>query len=55
VNPEYRGPADLDGLFSGYNEKKRNYDKTTWLFQKDENGLALKDPTCRIPTACSNS
>ena len=49
VNPEYRGPADLDGLFSGYNEKKRNYDKTTWLFQKDENGLALKDPTLQDP------
>ncbi len=49
VNPEYKGPAELDGLFSGYNEKKRNYDKATWSFQKDEAGLALKDPTLQDP------
>jgi formate dehydrogenase major subunit len=49
VNPEYKGPADLDGLFSGYNTEKRNYDKTTWSFQKDENGNALKDPTLQDP------
>ena len=38
VNPDYKGPAELDGLFSGYNEKKRKYDKATWSFQKDEAG-----------------
>jgi formate dehydrogenase major subunit len=49
VSPDYKGPADLDGLFSGYNAEKRNYDKTTWSFQKDENGIALKDPTLEDP------
>jgi formate dehydrogenase major subunit len=49
INPDFKGPADLDGLFSGYNEEKRNYDKTTWSYQKDENGVALKDPTLQDP------
>src|SRR5512141_2254966 len=30
VSPDYKGPADLDGLFSGYNAEKKNYDKKTW-------------------------
>ncbi len=29
INPDYKGPADLDGLFSGYDEAKRKYDKST--------------------------
>jgi formate dehydrogenase major subunit len=49
VNPEYKGPADLDGLFSGYNEKTRKYDKATWTFQMDENGLPMKDPSLEDP------
>ena len=49
VSPDYKGPADLDGLFSGYNKEKRSYDKATWSFQKDENGVALKDPTLQDP------
>jgi len=51
VNPDYKGPGDLNGLFSGYDEKTRKYDKKTWSFQMDENGvpkkdLSLKDPHC---------
>ena len=51
VNPEYKGPGELNGLFSGYDEKTRKYDKKTWSFQMDENGipkkdLTLKDPNC---------
>jgi formate dehydrogenase major subunit len=49
VNPDFKGPADLDGLFSGYDEKARKYDKTTWSFQLDENGIAKKDPTLQDP------
>jgi len=49
VNPDFKGPSDLDGLFSGYNEKTRKYDKSTWSFQKDENGIALTDPTLEDP------
>lgn len=51
VNPEFRGVAETGGVFSGYDEAKRKYDKTTWSFQMDEKGvpkrdLSLKDPDC---------
>ena len=49
VSPDYKGPGELDGLFSGYNLEKKNYDKASWSFQKDANGIALKDPTLQDP------
>jgi formate dehydrogenase major subunit len=49
VNPDYKGPGELDGLFSGYNEKIRKYDKKTWSFQMDENGVPKKDPSLKNP------
>jgi formate dehydrogenase major subunit len=49
VNPEFKGPWELNGLFSGYDEKARKYDKKTWAFQLDENGLPKKDLTLKDP------
>ncbi len=49
VNPDYKGPGELDGLFSGYNDKTRKYDKKTWSFQMDENGVPKKDPSLKDP------
>ncbi len=56
LNPDYKGPADLDGLFSGYagarNETdvaKRKYDKSTWTYQLDEKGIPRKDKTLKDP------
>ena len=58
IDPSFKGPVDLDGLFSGYaggsNEvdgAKRKYDKSSWKFQMDEQGIpkrdkSLKDPNC---------
>ena len=51
VNPEFKGPAELDGLFSGYDAKTRKYDKKTWSYQMEESGVPkrdqlLKDPNC---------
>jgi len=51
INPDFQGPAELDGVFSGYDEDKRSYDKSTWQYQMDENGIpkkdkSLKDPNC---------
>ena len=56
MNPDFKGPAELDGLFSGYNEKRRKYDKTTWTFQMDEDGIAQEGPDpagpqLRLPAA----
>ncbi len=33
VNPDFKGPVDLDGLFSGYNAATRSYSKATWTYQ----------------------
>jgi formate dehydrogenase major subunit len=38
-----------DGLFSGYDEAKRSYDKTTWAYQLDKEGYALVDETLENP------
>ena len=38
VNPNFKGPGELDGLFSGYNAEKRSYDKATWTYVADAAG-----------------
>ena len=37
------------GVFSGYDPKKRKYDKATWQYQKDENGIPKEDKTLQHP------
>jgi len=49
VNPDFKGPSQLDGVFSGYDPKTRKYDKKTWAFQVDENGIPKKDPSLKDP------
>jgi len=49
VHPDYRGPADLDGYFSGYDPAKRSYDRTTWAYQRDEQGNPKVDPSLESP------
>ena len=43
-----------DGLFSGYDEAKRQYDKTSWNYQFDENGFAKRDETLSDPRCVWN-
>jgi formate dehydrogenase-N alpha subunit len=48
VNPGY---SFADGLFVGYDETKRDYDKSTWEYQTDDQGFAkidesMQDPNC---------
>jgi formate dehydrogenase major subunit len=38
-----------EGLFSGYNEKGRSYDKSTWAFKQTDKGLAERDETLQNP------
>ncbi len=47
VNPDFQGAADLDGMFSGLNGIK--YDKATWAYQVDENGVPKRDVTMQDP------
>lgn len=49
VDPEFKLPAELDGVFSGYDETKRKYDKKSWAFQMDDKGLAKRDPSLQDP------
>jgi len=38
-----------DGLFSGYDAKKRKYDKSTWVFDQDGRGVPQRDMTLSQP------
>ncbi len=38
-----------DGLFTGYDEANRKYDKSTWTYQLDKDGFAKVDPTLQDP------
>ncbi len=49
VNPDFRMPGQLNGVFSGYDGKARKYDKKTWSFQMDDKGLPKKDMTLKDP------
>lgn len=49
INPGFKGPAELDGLFSGYDISNRKYDKSTWQYQLDDKGVPKKDKTLQDP------
>ena len=38
-----------DGIFTGYNDEKRSYDKATWSYQLDKDGFAKVDETLQDP------
>ncbi len=54
INPDFKGPADLDGLFSGYDPDKKAYDTKSWQYQTEKVGevsvpkqaASLDDPNC---------
>jgi formate dehydrogenase major subunit len=43
------GYAFQDGLFSGYDEAKHSYDRTTWSYELGEDGYAKSDPSLQHP------
>lgn len=43
-----------DGLFTGYDEEKRDYDRSSWEYQLGEDGFALTDPTLQHPRCVWN-
>jgi formate dehydrogenase major subunit len=43
-----------DGLFTGYNAEKRDYDRSTWDYEYDEAGNARLDPTLENPRCVLN-
>ena len=51
VRPDY---AFDDGLFSGYDAKKRSYDRSSWTYELDAQGFAKRDPTLSHPRCVWN-
>ena len=49
IHPDYKGPDELDGLFSGYDPEKRRYDRSTWTYQTDADGKPLRNETLQHP------
>jgi formate dehydrogenase major subunit len=46
INPDFEFN---EGVFSGYIADKRAYDKSTWSYQTDANGIPLEDSTLQDP------
>lgn len=49
LNDVFQMPEDLDGIFSGYDPKKKKYDKKKWAFAMDADGIVVKDEKMRNP------
>jgi len=49
INPDFKGAADLDGLFSGYDAANRKYDKSSWKYQVDAEDIPKRDKTLKDP------
>jgi len=43
INPDFKGPADLNGYFSGYNKDTRAYTNATWQYQKEKQKVVGAD------------
>lgn len=43
-----------DGLFTGYDPEKRDYDRSSWDYQMGEDGFVLSDPTLKDPRCVWN-
>ena len=49
VNEDFQMPGELEGVFSGYDDKNRKYNKKAWAFQTDADGVVKKDNSLSDP------
>ena len=49
IHEDFKGPEDLDGLFSGWSEDLRTYDTTSWQYELDENRRPRRDESLTHP------
>ena len=49
IDPAFKTPTDLDGLFTGWDESKHAYDRTSWKYQLDGEGNPKRDLTLKDP------
>lgn len=47
INPGYKGPGELNGLFSGFNPQKKSYNPETWQYQTE--ALTVNGKTVTVP------
>ena len=50
VSPDF---ALKDGLFTGYDQDKRKYDKSSWAYVKGADGFVTTDPTLQTRSTSS--
>ncbi len=51
IDPAFKTATDLGGLFTGFDEAKRTYDKGSWKYQLDGEGNPKRDLTLRDPNS----
>ena len=51
IDPAFKTPTDLDGLFTGWDDAKRGYDRSSWKYQLDAEGNPKRDLTLRDPNS----
>jgi formate dehydrogenase major subunit len=49
IDPNFKTPADLAGLFTGFDDGKHAYDRASWKYQLDGEGNPKRDMTLRDP------
>jgi formate dehydrogenase major subunit len=49
IDPDFKTPTDLAGLFTGFDEAKRSYDRSSWKYQLDGAGNPKRDLTLQNP------
>jgi formate dehydrogenase major subunit len=49
IDEGFKGPDDLDGLFSGWQPETRSYDAATWQYECDAQGQPRRDPSLTHP------
>src|SRR5213594_2531812 len=49
LDPAFKTPTDLNGLFTGFDGTKKSYDRASWKYQLDGEGNPKRDLTLRDP------
>jgi len=49
IDPAFKTPTDLGGLFTGFDEAKQTYDRSSWKYQLDGEGNPKRDLTLKDP------
>ena len=51
IDPAFKTPTDLEGLFTGYDPVKKTYDRSSWKYQVDGEGNPRRDLTLKDPNS----